>query len=65
LSENEDWRVLLIEAGHVETPIIETPLTVAYLRETQFNWQFNSEVQDNACLGRDFVQLIDLQDSKF
>lgn len=52
LTENPKWKVLLIEAGDVETPLQSVPVAAPYSVFTRFKWGFNAEPQTNACLGR-------------
>lgn len=52
LSENPNWKILLIEAGDVENFITNVPLFAAYLQSTSYNWDYAAEPQENACLGR-------------
>ena len=51
LSENKNWNVLLIEAGHVETLIQDVPLFATINQHTSYDWQFKAEPQTSACLG--------------
>lgn len=52
LTENSEWKVLLIEAGKVENFITNVPLLASYLQGTDYKWSYTSEPQENACLGR-------------
>lgn len=52
LSEIEDWKVLLLEAGGDETEISDVPLMAAYLQLSGLDWKYKSEPQGQACLGR-------------
>lgn len=52
LSEVENWKVLLLEAGGDETEISDVPLMAGYLQLSQLDWQYKSEPQGQACLGR-------------
>lgn len=51
LSENPEWKILLIEAGGVERPITHIPLAASYLQQTPFNWGYISEPQEKSCQG--------------
>ncbi|XP_019769845.2 glucose dehydrogenase [FAD, quinone] isoform X1 [Dendroctonus ponderosae] len=51
LSEIEQWKVLLLEAGGDETEISDVPLMAGYLQLSQLDWQYKSEPQGQACLG--------------
>jgi len=52
LTEIEGWNVLLIEAGGEETELSDVPLLAANLQLTQLDWQYKTESQDTACLGK-------------
>jgi len=52
LSEVENWKVLLLEAGGDETEISDVPLMAGYLQLSQLDWQYKSEPQGQACLGK-------------
>lgn len=52
LSEIENWKVLLLEAGGDETEISDVPLMAGYLQLSQLDWQYKSEPQGQACLGK-------------
>lgn len=52
LSEEEDWNVLLIEAGGDETEISDVPVLAAYLQLSKLDWQYKTEPQGTACLGK-------------
>ncbi|CAH1132788.1 unnamed protein product [Ceutorhynchus assimilis] len=51
LSEIEQWKILLLEAGGDETEISDVPLMAGYLQLSQLDWQYKSEPQGQACLG--------------
>lgn len=51
LSENEKWRILLLEAGHMQSFLNEIPILVSYFQLTDYDWGYNVEPQENACLG--------------
>ena len=51
LTENEDWSVLLIEAGEHETVLSGVPLLAANQQLSECDWQYKTEPQDTACLG--------------
>ncbi|KAK2703762.1 glucose dehydrogenase [FAD, quinone]-like [Artemia franciscana] len=51
LSEVEDWRVLLLEAGGDETDLSDIPVIAAFLQLTDIDWKFKTEPQPTACLG--------------
>uniref|UniRef100_A0A182J5U9 Glucose-methanol-choline oxidoreductase N-terminal domain-containing protein n=1 Tax=Anopheles atroparvus TaxID=41427 RepID=A0A182J5U9_ANOAO len=52
LSENRDWKVLLLEAGQYGTKLFNIPIgfQLAVLSDT-YNWKLLSEKQTNACWG--------------
>lgn len=58
LSEVENWKVLLLEAGGDETEISDVPLMAGYLQLSQLDWQYKSEPQGQACLGRYFFEIL-------
>lgn len=51
LSENKEWRVLLLEAGYATNIFNNIPVLVSYFQLTGYNWGYNVEPQKNACLG--------------
>ncbi|KAI5695689.1 hypothetical protein M8J75_001924 [Diaphorina citri] len=51
LTENPDWKVLLLEAGDEENALTDIPETAHYLQFTKFNWNFTTEFQPGACRG--------------
>jgi len=52
LSENPNWKVLLLEAGSDETEISDVPALAAYLQLGRMDWKYKTEPQpDRACLG--------------
>lgn len=52
LSEVEDFKVLLIEAGRSENLIMDVPVTVHYLQPlNNINWKYQTESSDNYCRG--------------
>ena len=51
LSENPKWNVLLIEAGDSENFLMDVPMLVHYLQETDVNWGYKTERSDKFCLG--------------
>lgn len=52
LSEIENWNVLLLEAGGDETEISDVPLLAGYLQLSQLDWQYKTEPDGDACLGK-------------
>ncbi|KAL1461022.1 hypothetical protein WDU94_012955 [Cyamophila willieti] len=49
LSENRNWKVLLLEAGGEQIPFSEWPLIVSYFQLTSFNWGYRAEKQPGQC----------------
>ncbi|XP_044763982.1 glucose dehydrogenase [FAD, quinone]-like [Coccinella septempunctata] len=56
LSENPDWRVLLIEAGRPENYVMDMPIIANYLQFTDSNWKYKTEPSDKYCMGLDNKQ---------
>lgn len=52
LSEIGTWKVLLLEAGGTENFITDVPVLAEYLQLTPLDWQYKTEPQEGACLGR-------------
>lgn len=51
LTENPDWKVLLIEAGQSENLLMDVPLVVQYLqRSRDVNWGYRPQSSNNSCL---------------
>ncbi|CAG9805387.1 unnamed protein product [Chironomus riparius] len=51
LTENKNWNVLMIEAGHVETLLQNIPLFAAINQRSEYDWAFRPEPQTHACQG--------------
>ena len=52
LSENPDWRVLLLEAGGDESELSDIPVMAAYLQLGNMDWKYKTLPQPGrACLG--------------
>jgi len=51
LTENSNWKVLLIEAGTEDNVLVDVPLIVDYFQQTDYNWGYKMEWQPNVCLG--------------
>ncbi|KAL1502392.1 hypothetical protein ABEB36_007538 [Hypothenemus hampei] len=51
LSEIDQWKVLLLEAGGDETEISDVPLMAGYLQLSKLDWQYKPERQQGVCLG--------------
>ncbi|XP_076231841.1 glucose dehydrogenase [FAD, quinone]-like [Calliopsis andreniformis] len=50
LSENENWQILLLEAGTNQPPLADVPLTFALYQNTPIDWQYRTEPSGNYCL---------------
>ncbi|XP_055608610.1 glucose dehydrogenase [FAD, quinone]-like [Uranotaenia lowii] len=52
LSENPDWKVLLLEAGPGENEFNNIPLLTTFLQQnSNYNWGDVAEMQNNSCWG--------------
>lgn len=51
LSENPKWNILLLEAGGDEILAYESPTASIFLKFSDYNWNYTTEVQNGACLG--------------
>ncbi|KAB7495747.1 Glucose dehydrogenase [FAD, quinone] [Armadillidium nasatum] len=51
LTENPNYKVLLLEAGGDENSISETPAFTLFLQQTDLNWKYKNEQVPGACLG--------------
>ncbi|XP_073976089.1 glucose dehydrogenase [FAD, quinone]-like [Rhodnius prolixus] len=49
LSRNENWKILLIEAGGDEDFISDVPFLQPNLYNTRFDWNFTTATQQRAC----------------
>lgn len=54
LSENPNWKILLLEAGKPETIGHYIPSIAAYFQSTESNWNYLAEPSNNFCLGMNF-----------
>ncbi|CAB3246342.1 unnamed protein product [Arctia plantaginis] len=50
LSENPNWKVLLLEAGQDENVLSDVPVLFPVLQTSSIDWQFLTEPSDNYCL---------------
>lgn len=50
LTENPNWKVLLIEAGGNENLLMDIPILSNYFQQLQTNWKFMTEPQEHSCL---------------
>ncbi|XP_070501062.1 glucose dehydrogenase [FAD, quinone] isoform X1 [Chironomus tepperi] len=51
LTENKDWKVLLVEAGGDPPIESEVPANYYLMQKTEYDWQYYMEKTDKACLG--------------
>ncbi|XP_065084396.1 glucose dehydrogenase [FAD, quinone]-like [Ochlerotatus camptorhynchus] len=51
LTENPEWKVLLLEAGERENLFVKVPVIAAYLQSTSYNWGYLAEPQNYSCWG--------------
>lgn len=51
LSENANWKVLLLEAGGSESILSDIPLAAATLQMTPIDWSYTTEPQEASCFG--------------
>ncbi|EFA01987.2 Glucose dehydrogenase [FAD, quinone]-like Protein [Tribolium castaneum] len=51
LSENENWKILLLEAGGEENDFSTIPSMWANLQMSEINWGYRTISQKNCCLG--------------
>ena len=49
LSENESWKILLLEAGGAENLLTEIPSVFFNIISTSLNWGYETEEYDNIC----------------
>lgn len=52
LSEVDGWKVLLLEAGGLETVMTDIPIFAGHLQLSSVDWQYKTEPQKNSCQGR-------------
>lgn len=58
LSENPDWKVLLVEAGGSESQLSDIPLVAATVQQSALDWKYRTVTQEAACFAlRDGVNL--------
>nr|XP_031838195.1 glucose dehydrogenase [FAD, quinone]-like [Nomia melanderi]XP_031838196.1 glucose dehydrogenase [FAD, quinone]-like [Nomia melanderi] len=59
LSENSNWTVLLLEAGHDEIPLTDVPaLWTTFLGSDDLTWKYKSEPSDKYCLAMNNHQCV-------
>ncbi|KAG5900290.1 hypothetical protein JTB14_000817 [Gonioctena quinquepunctata] len=49
LSENPEWKILLLEAGQRANAFTDIPLFAPIFQLTRFNWGYNMEKQEGIC----------------
>lgn len=52
LSENPEWKVLLLEAGERENLFVKIPVFAAYFQSTSYTWNYLAERQNYSCRGK-------------
>lgn len=51
LSENPNWKILLIEAGVNENYLMDIPMVANYLQFTEANWKYKTKPSSRYCAG--------------
>ncbi|XP_057669067.1 glucose dehydrogenase [FAD, quinone]-like [Diorhabda carinulata] len=51
LSENDKWKVLVLEAGGYPSAVSDIPALLFYLQGTDEDWQYKTEPSKTSCLG--------------
>lgn len=51
VSQEGDWRVLLLEAGRSGSFVMDIPLVASYIQFSDANWKYKTEPNLQACLG--------------
>ena len=51
MSENPNWKVLLLEAGGSESILSDIPLAAATLQMTPIDWAYKTVPQEASCFG--------------
>nr|CAD7398693.1 unnamed protein product [Timema cristinae] len=51
LTEVENWKVLLLEAGREENFVMDIPIVANFLQFTEANWKYKTMPSSSACLG--------------
>lgn len=52
LSENPNWKILLLEAGREASSLIDIPIIAPFFQSTDLNWNYLMEKQDHVALGK-------------
>ncbi|KAL1461600.1 hypothetical protein WDU94_013480 [Cyamophila willieti] len=50
LTENNNWTVLLLEAGGYETELTDVPILSFFFHKTRFDWNYRTQPSQTACL---------------
>ncbi|VEN57082.1 unnamed protein product [Callosobruchus maculatus] len=50
LSENKDWKVLVLEAGGYPSATSDTPALLFSVIDSKEDWQFQAEYEEGSCL---------------
>ncbi|XP_062139795.1 glucose dehydrogenase [FAD, quinone]-like [Drosophila sulfurigaster albostrigata] len=50
LSENPNWKVLLLEAGGSESYVMDIPIAAHFLQLGEMNWKYRTEPSSSYCL---------------
>lgn len=50
LSENPNWKILLLEAGQHENYLMDVPLFVHFLQPLNINWKYRTVPSNSSCL---------------
>ncbi|XP_060533574.1 glucose dehydrogenase [FAD, quinone]-like [Cylas formicarius] len=51
LSENQKWKILLLEVGDEAIPLTDIPVLAPVFQFSKIDWNYKAEKQDGACLG--------------
>lgn len=51
LSENPQWKILLLEVGDVATPISDIPAMAPLFQKTALDWGYTAEKANGSCWG--------------
>lgn len=57
LSENPNWKILLLEAGKPENALHLVPSLATYLLATESNWGYLAEPSDAFCWGKSYSEI--------
>lgn len=52
LTENPNWKVLLIEAGDEPLFFFEYPFLTGFIQFTNYSWGYTTEPNEKTCLGK-------------